>query len=191
MVVEAFDPASQILAPAFKTSPQEWTDAFAPELIVWLEELPAGLFLTGLGRVLIGLAFGIGSLAYVAMGNPTGRDREAAQHMAAHWLTHPNAPGLFGLASASAATPQAFASELQALRTGIAANNVDLVRAAFAFTPADVDAYFRTAYSQFQGLFAGAGVAPAALAPPTQAVPAPEAAIVSEVQSLVGYGEVF
>lgn len=189
MAIEALDPASQMLAPVFKTTAQEWTDAFAPELIVWAEEIPAGLLLPGLGRVVAGAIAGLSSLAYLALANPTGRDKEAVQHMAAHWLTHPGAAGLFGLAGAGDVTPLAFAQQLQSLKTGIAAGNLDLVRAAFMFSPADIASYFNSVGSQFQALFAAG---PAAAPGPAVGPGATTGEAVTEaVQALVGYGEVF
>lgn len=189
MAVEMFDPVFAPGAQALRSNAQAFADAFAPELLVWIEEIPAGLFLTGLGRIVVGIVAGL-----IALGGSTtltGRDQAAVQHMAAHLLTHPNSAGLFGLTAASVATPQALAAELQALRQGVAAQNLDLVRAAFAFSPTDVTSYFQSVGSQFQALFAP-GAAGLAGAPPSIAAavpPGPE--IAAAVQAAVGYGEVF
>ena len=185
MVVEGFDGASQVIAGPMNIAAQEWTDAFAPELLVMAEEIPVGLFAPSLGRTVIGIASGLAALAYIALAKPMGRDREAVQHMSAHWLTHPNAPGLFGLASVAAATPQALANDLQALKTGIAASNWDLIRSAFLHSPQDVTSYFQSLGAQFNALFAAA---PAALPP---VGPGTTEAVVQAVQAVVGYGEVF
>lgn len=190
MAVEVFD---QVFAPgaqALRSNAQAFADAFAPELLVWIEEIPAGLFLTGLGRIVVGIVAGLIVLGYSTTVMP-GRDQAAVQHMAAHFLTHPNSAGLFGLTAASVATPQALAAELQALRQGVAAQNLDLVRAAFAFSPTDVTSYFQSVGSQFQALFAP-GAAGLAGAPPSvgAAVP-PGPEIAAAVQAAVGYGEVF
>ncbi len=186
MAIEGFDGASGVIAPAFKQTAQDWTDAFAPELLVFAEELPAGVLLTGWGRWLAGVGAGLAALAYVGLANPTGRDRNAAMHMAAHWLTHPNAPGLFGALSVAGATPQAMASDLQALKTGVAAGDWNLVRSAFLHTPQDVTSYFQSLTAQVNALFQPA---PAAL-PPTAPAGSVED-VTRAVQAVVGYGEVF
>ena len=188
MAMEVLDQASGVIAPVFKTSAQEWTDAFGPELAAMVYEVPGGLFLSNVGRVVAGVLLGIGALAATMIAS--GRDKEALMHMGAHWLTHPNAPGLWGIAAAGAATGQSLAGDLNALKTGIAGNNFDLIRGAFVFSPADVDSYFKSLNAQFQSLFAGSPLAAVAAAAQAQAPPATES-IVAQVQAAVGYGEVF
>lgn len=192
MAIEALDQASGIIAPTFKASAAEWTDAWVPELAVWLEEIPAGFLLTGLGRAVAGLAVGAGALAYIGLANPMGRDREALHHAAAHFITHPTAPGLFGIASASNATPLATAQSVAALQAGIASGNMDQVRSAFAFAPADLSSYFSSLGAQFTSLFTpvtpGAAAAPGIVGAP---VPAAPAAAPPAVAGLIGFGQVF
>lgn len=191
MAIEALDQASDILAKPLNVSSSAWTDAFGPELLVMLEEIPAGLLLTGLGRLAIGVVTGLGALAYVTMGNLSGRDKEAAMHTAAHFLTHPNAAGLWGIATASVATPTQLAAEIQNLKAGVAAQNLDQVRSAFAFNPGDITSYFQGASAQLQSLLSipAAAVAPSA---PLAATATPEGTIATQlVQAVTSYGEVF
>ena len=188
------DPASQMIAPLFKTNAQEWTDAWVPELAVWLEEIPAGFLLTGLGSSVAGLLTGLGLLAYIGLANPAGRDREGMMHGAAHFVTHPGAAGFFGLASAASATALGKAQSLAALQQGIAAGNLDMVRSAFAFSPSDLSSYFSSLGAQFTSLFTP--VTPGATAAPGIAgagapVPAAPMTAPQTITSLIGFGQVF
>ena len=187
--IEVLDQASGLISPVFKAGAQEWTNAFGPELLAMIYEVPGGLFLTNLGRLIGGLVLGIGALAGSAY--VSGRDKGALMDLAAHWITHPNAPGLFGLMNASVATPQALAAELNALKSGVASNNFDLIRSAFTFTPADVDGYFRSVSAQFQSLFSGWALPGAPPSVASAAVVLSPESVVAQVQAAIGYGEVF
>lgn len=189
MGVEVFDDASGKVSGLLGQSAQEWTDAWVPELLAWVEEIPAGLFLKGWGRTIAGVVAGAIALGWGTVAS--GRDKKLALELAAHWLTHPNAPGLFGFVSVAAVTPASMAAEIDSLRTGIAAGNLELVRDSLTFTPADVDAYFRTAMARFQALW----VSPLSIGA-LEVVPGPAPATTAEataqqLESVIGYGDVF
>lgn len=200
MAIEVFDQASGVVATPFKTSATAWTDAFAPELLLWLEELPAGVLLGSLGQLITGLIFGFGGLGALALSNVAGRDRAALEHMTAHWLTHPNAPGLYGLLNTASATPAALTANLAALKAGIAGSNLDLVRSAFMPSAQDIAGYFSSLSTQFSALMtplALPGVAPAAVpVPPTvpaapSGLPGTAERAVAGLASPAAYGQVF
>lgn len=193
-VAEAFDMAFKPGADLIHMNPSELSDAFAPELLLWAYEFPVGFLATGLFRILLGIGIGAGLWGGATLAS--GRDREAMLHAAAHLITHPNAPGVYGVLQASASGPQALTAELQTLRQGIASSNLDLVRAAFLFSPQDVGSFFQSAQAQFSAL-AAAGPAALAAAPTGAALGPAEAAVpaagsvLAQVQSAIGYGETF
>lgn len=193
MGIEAADGASGIIAPTFKMSAQDWTDAWVPELLAWGVEIPAGLFLKGIGRGIAGWIAGIAALLYAGFGGAGGRDKKAALDLAAHFITHPNAPGFIGFASVSGVTLESMTAELNTLRAAAASGNWGLAQSALAFSTADVDAYFRSIGAQLQALVAtpaGVAAAPPALAPSEAFAVSPEG-VMAQVASAVGYGEVF
>ena len=189
MAVEAFDGASGVIAGPLKLSAQDWTDAWVPELAAWVPEAIGGLFLKGIGRAILGVGVGLGSLVYAATVGQ-GRDKKAALELAAHLLTHPNAPAIFGIVSTRGVTLESMTAELQTLRAAAATGNWGLAANAFALQASDVDAYFRSVGAQIQSLAAAPG--PAAVgAPPAIAPSGMAEGVMAQVASAVGYGDVF